>query len=47
MDFQEDQPQPQAVVYMWRKVYAEGRRQPSREEYEAAIDAAIATTKGK
>lgn len=33
--------QPAAIIALWRKVYAEHRLRPTREEYEAAIDAAI------
>lgn len=32
----------EAMDEMWRKVYQERRRAPTREEYEAATDAAIA-----
>lgn len=35
-----DQPEP--IIAMWRKVYAEHRLHPTREEYEAATDACIA-----
>jgi hypothetical protein len=34
--------QPQVIIEMWRKVIAEGRLKPTRAEYEAATDAAIA-----
>jgi hypothetical protein len=37
--------QPQAIIEMWRKVTAEGRLKPTRAEYEAATDAAIAAAR--
>lgn len=43
MDWQDRSDQPESILAMWRKVYAEHRLKPAREEYEAAIDAAIAS----
>lgn len=37
-----EQPPPEAISEMWRKVTREHRLKPTREEYDAAIDAAIA-----
>lgn len=39
-----DKEQPQVIIELWRKVYAEHRLSPTREEYEAAIDAAMRAT---
>lgn len=41
MDWQEHNDQPEEILVMWRKVYAENRVKPTRAEYEAAIDEAI------
>jgi len=42
-----DQPQPEPIIAMWRKVYEEGRRCPTAKEYEDVIDAAIAAQQGE
>lgn len=41
MDWQDNDSQPEEIHDMFRKVFATGRLKPTKEEYNAAIDAAI------